>query len=158
MIFQTGNEAGRRWPQGVSGNPAGRRAGLPTLQKRAVAEIMRAVDDILTDPANIQKWRDYVQRRWDEDPGSFVREIVMPLSPRESLTLFRSTDSGLAALTISQLKAIAATLPQNAGEETGEGEDKGGAIDVLPEATDGARAALPAPEETDGDFDPEAGF
>ena len=162
MIFQPGNDRGRRWPQGVSGNPAGRAAGFPTLRKQAVSAVMQIVDEVLTDPANRQRWRRYVQEKWTDDPGAFLREIVLPLSPRESLTLLRTTENGLAALTVNQLKVIAATLPENATEDAGVREDTGNVIDVEPKATEAAQEgkeqAGSVPAGAGKDFDAEAGF
>lgn len=159
MIFQPGNV--HRFRPGESGNPAGRAAGIPTLRKQAVQAVMQIVDEVLTDPANLERWRGYVQEKWTDDPGLFLRNVVMPLSPRETLTMLRTTENGLAALTISQLKAIAATLPDNAGE----GEDKGPVIEVESATTGTPESPLPGPDkvqagpkEGGGDFDPEAGF
>jgi hypothetical protein len=156
MIFQPGNV--HRFRPGETGNPAGRAAGFPTLRKQAVHAVMQIVDEVLTDPANLQRWRRYVQEKWTEDPGAFLRNVVLPLSPRETLTMLRTTENGLAALTVSQLRAIAATLPQDTENDQGQGEDKGKVIDVSGTAQEGTEQGESVREDQGKDFDSEAGF
>ena len=169
MKFQEGNVY--RFPPGSCPNPAGRAAGLPTLRRAAVQSVMEIVDRVLSEPDALARWEAYVRERWATDPGEFLRQIVLPLAPRESLTFLRATEDGLAALTVSQLRAIAATLPEDPGGDPQDGQ--GAVLDVMEEEPRGNGAdappdapgvAIPAGAvagqggDSGSGFDPEAGF
>ncbi len=163
MKFESGNEY--RFRPGTCPNPAGRQAGLPALRKQAVQAVMDVVNEIITDPANLQRWRNYVQEKWTEDPGAFIRNIVLPLSPRETLAMFRTTENGLATLTVSQLRVIASTLPQETPEDGQTGKDTGKVIDMETGQSDACfsvrsdtEQAGSVRDEPKTGFDPEAGF
>ena len=119
MAFEKGNNVGAatRFRGGVSGNPAGR-PYFPQTKPDAIRAVLGVAEQVLTDPAMLDVWREKLRAKWQEDPFFVLRQLL-PFMPKEVFTLSREIGGSLQQMTVSQLRQIAATLPHG---ETNEGE------------------------------------
>ena len=132
MAFEKGNNVGAatRFRGGVSGNPAGR-PYYPATKPDAIREVLAVAEQVLNDPEMLESWRQNLRKKWLEDPWHVLRALL-PFMPKEVFTLSREIGGSLQQMTVSQLRAIADTMPHN---ETNEGE----AIDIGPSDDDAAQ-------------------
>ena len=79
MSFQQNNKLGRKFAPGVSGNPAGRPPGTPNARTAALQQLAAIAQDVLADPANLEKFRGEIQQRWSHDPLMALRSVMFLL-------------------------------------------------------------------------------
>ena len=79
MPFQQNNKLGRKFAPGVSGNPAGRPPGTPNARTAALQQLAAIAQDVLADPANLEKFRDGLQHYWDQHALGALRSVMFLL-------------------------------------------------------------------------------
>ena len=106
MPFEVGNKVGKQFARGTSGNPTGRRPGCTNLSTRAVQEVMAVAERVLTEPESLKAWETTLRATWRDDPWRVWRWLVQVM-PRESISITRDEATGLASMTVKQLRSIA---------------------------------------------------
>ena len=101
MPFQSNNKLGRKFKPGVSGNPAGRPPGTPNARTAALRELVAIAQDVMNEPANLEKFRSDLQRRWNQDAFMALRSVMF-LLPTANET---QTDEPPAAAGARSLRA-----------------------------------------------------
>lgn len=69
--------------------------------------MLMALDVMLSEPSNIQKFYDAAQERFDTDPVGFYKEFVLPVTPKDMVT--ESGDDSAMPTNVT----VNVTLPDN---------------------------------------------
>ena len=79
--FKPGNPGGPGRPKGSISGRTGRTAALKVL------------DEVLSDPDNLEYFRDEMEKCFRRSPGTFFRKYVMPLLPKGAKDRFPVSES-----------------------------------------------------------------
>ena len=122
MPFTKGNQLGRKFEPGISGNPAGR-AGQPDWSK-CPPEVLQALGDkcrsILCDAAFIKRLHACIEKKWRQDPLAALRFCLAMLPYADKDT---AQGSRLSAADVARIKATLAVARPSAPATDGLSDD-----------------------------------